>query len=110
MKLDKEYRFYKIKLQTLEADRKSTLESVEIFEKKLKKKKKRKTLHDYGTRKDEAFQNQQVKNLIDFDDEYSSSIWSVAIKKSQKINLTTRFLNGKMLMFSKISVKSFVYD
>ena len=74
MKLDKEYRFYKIKLQTLEADRKSTLESVEIFEKKLKKKKKRKTLHDYGTRKDEAFQNQQVKNLIDFDDEYSSSI------------------------------------
>ena len=38
------------------------------------------------------------------------SIRSVAIKKSQKINLTTRFLNGKMLMFSKISVKSFVYD
>ena len=38
------------------------------------------------------------------------SIRSVAIKKSQKINLTTRFLNGKMLMLSKISVKSFVYD
>ena len=32
------------------------------------------------------------------------------LKKKQKINLTTRFLNGKMLMLSKISVKSFVYD
>ena len=47
-------------------------------------------------RKDEVFQNQQVKSLIDFDDEYSSSIRSVGIKKSQKINLTTRFLNGKI--------------
>ena len=27
-----------------------------------------------------------------------------------KINLTTMFLNGKMLMFSKISIKSFVFD
>ena len=41
MKLDKEDRFYEIKLQTLEADRKSSLESAEIFEKKLKKKEKK---------------------------------------------------------------------
>ena len=68
MKLDKEDRFYEIKLQTLEADRKSLLESAEIFEKKIIKKKKRKTLHDYETRKYEVFQNQQVKSLIDFDD------------------------------------------
>ena len=31
-------------------------------------------------------------------------------KKIQKFDLTTRFLNGKMLMFSKVSIKSFVYD
>ena len=54
--------------------------------------------------------NQKVKNLIDFDEEYSCSIRSIAIEKSSKINLTTRFLNGKMLMFSKVSIKSFVYD
>ena len=42
MKLDKEDRFYEIKLQTLEADKKSSLESAEIFEKKLKKIKKEK--------------------------------------------------------------------
>ena len=75
-----------------------------------KKNKKIKTLHGYDTRKDEVFKNQQVKSLIDFDDEYSSIIRSVAIQKSSKINLTTRFLNGKMLMFSKVSVKSFAFD
>ena len=61
-------------------------------------------------RKNEALPNQKVKSLIDFDEEYTCSIKSVAIEKSSKINLTTRFLNGKMLMFSKVSIKSFVYD
>ena len=79
MKLNKDHIFYEIKLQTLEADRKSLLESAEIFEKNLKKKEKRKTLHDYDTRKYEVFKNQQVKSLIDFNDEYSSSIGLVAI-------------------------------
>ena len=34
----------------------------------------------------------------------------MAIEKSTKVNLTTRFLNGKMLMFSKVPVKRFAYD
>ena len=37
-------------------------------------------------------------------------IKSLSIEKNTKINLTTRFLNGKMLMFRKVSIKSFVYD
>ena len=48
--------------------------------------------------------------MIDFDEEYTCSIRSVAIGKSSKMNLTTPFLNGKMLMFSKVSIKIFVYD
>ena len=43
IKLDKEDRLYEIKLQILEADRKNSLESAEIFEKKIEKNKKRKT-------------------------------------------------------------------
>ena len=54
--------------------------------------------------------NQKVKSLIEFDEQYSCSIRSVAIERNSKINLATRFLNGKMLMFSKVSIKSFVYD
>ena len=60
--------------------------------------------------KNETLTNQKVKSLIDFDDQYSASIKSIAIQKESKIHLTTRFLNGKMLMFSKVSVKSFIYD
>ena len=45
--------------------------------------------------------------MIDFDEAYSCSIRSIAIEKNKKVNLTTRFLNGKM--FSKVSIKSFVY-
>ena len=48
--------------------------------------------------------------MIDLDEAYSASIRSVAIEKNTKVNLTTRFLSGKMLMFSKVSIKSFVYD
>ena len=61
-------------------------------------------------RKNEALTNQKVKNLIDFDEQYSASIKSIAIEKESKVQLTTRFLNGKMLMFSKVSVRSLVYD
>ena len=78
--------------------------------KKIKNIKKRATLVNYVDRKNEALTNQRVKSLIHFDEEYSCSIRSIATEKSSKINLTTRFLNGKMLMFSKVSIKSFVYD
>ena len=75
-----------------------------------KKNLKRAKLVDFVDRKNEAFTNQKVKSLIDFDEEYSSSIRSIAIEKSSKINLTIRILNGKMLMVSKTSIKSFVYN
>ena len=52
----------------------------------------------------------KIKSLIDFDEEYRCSIKSVAIEKSSKINLTTPFLNEKMLMFSNVSIKIFFYD
>ena len=77
---------------------------------KVKKKLKKANLIDYSERKNEALINQKVKNLIDFDDQYSASIKSTAVQKESKIDLTTRFLNGKMLIFSKVSIKSFVYD
>ena len=109
LKLDKEDRFYKIKLQTVKTERLQELEEAEKIDKQ-KKNKKRTKLIDFMDRKNKALTNQKVKSLIDFDEEYTCSIKSVAIEKSSKINLTTRFLNGKMLMFSKVSIKSFVYD
>ena len=109
MKLDKEDKFYEIKLQTIKPKRLSNLEPAEKFEQKKKQNKKRLNLIDFQDRKNQALTNQKVKSLIDFDEEFSSSIRSIAIEKSSKVNLTTRFLNGKILMFSKLSTKSFVY-
>ena len=110
IKLDKEDKFYQIKLDTLNTKRLTNLEAANSFENKQKKNKRKLTLNDYDDRKNEALRNQKIKSLIDFDEEYSSSIKSVAIEKSTKVNLTTRFLNGRMLMFSKVSIKSFVDD
>ena len=99
-------------MQTLKSERLSQLESAENFEqqKKKAKMKKRSKLIDFVDRKSEALTNQKVKSLIDFDEDYSCSIRSLAIEKNSKINLTTQFLNGKILMFSKVSIKSFIYD
>ena len=109
IKLDKEDKFYAIKLNSLKAKRMSDLDTADNFDKKIKKI-RRLNLIDYTKRKDEALRDQKIKSLIDFDEEYCSSIRSLPVKKSVKKNLTTRYLNGKMLMFSKISLKSFVYD
>ena len=110
MKLDKEDRFYEIKLETLKTESLSSIEAAEKVDHNKRKTKRKISLIDYSERKKEALTNQKVKSLIDFDDQYSASIKSIAIQKESKIHLTTRFLNGKMLMFSKVSIKSFVYD
>ena len=48
--------------------------------------------------------------MIDFNRKECNSIKSIALKANTNINATSRFINGKMLMFGKILVKSFVYD
>ena len=66
IKLDKEDRFYKIKLNLLNTERLSDLEAAENFEKKREKNKKRINLVDFCVRKNEALKNQKIKSLIDF--------------------------------------------
>ena len=110
MKFDKEDRFYEIELETLKTERLSSIEAAEKVDHNKRKTKRKISLIDYSERKKEALTNQKVKSLIDFDDQYSASIKSIAIQNESKIHLTTRFFNGKMLMFSKVSIKSFVYD
>ena len=109
-KLNKEDQFYSIKLETIKNECLSTLEAAEKIDGSKKKSKKRTKLVDYSERKNEALTNEKIKSLINFDEQYSASIKSLSIQKIAKINLTTRFLNGKMLMFRKVSIKSFVYD
>ena len=48
--------------------------------------------------------------IIDFDCEISASINSLAVNKNREVKLTMRVFAGKMLMFPKLSLMSFIYD
>ena len=45
---------------------------------------KKRTWYDYLDGHEEAYKNNKMKSLIDFDGEYSSSIKTLAVKKIQK--------------------------
>ena len=47
--------------------------------------------------------------VIEFNDGESASVKSFAVKKKNVIKATTRFMYGKLLMFAKLSLKSFIY-
>ena len=48
--------------------------------------------------------------LIDFDKNNCNSIKLLAVKMNANVKVTSEFMNGKMLTFSKISLASFIYD
>ena len=48
--------------------------------------------------------------MIDIDEKHTNSIKFLAIEKKSSVTLTTSFMKGKMLMFTKTPLESFVYD
>ena len=48
--------------------------------------------------------------LIVFNDYKFSSVKSISVKSKANIKCTTRFMSGKLLMFAKVSLKSFIYS
>ena len=108
-KLDKNDPFYQIKLSSIKQEQQEGLEAFFLDEKR-KKTKRKMTITDYVDRMVKAHEKTNVKSLIEFDQEHSNSIKAVMVKQNPNVKVTTRFLSGKMLMFAKVSIKSFVYD
>ena len=48
--------------------------------------------------------------MIELDDSKSSSVKHIAVKSNTSIKCTTRFMSGKLLLFAKLSLKSFIYS
>ena len=48
--------------------------------------------------------------MIDFDQNECNSIKSIRVKGDTNIDLSSCFIKGKLLMFAKLSLKSFTYD
>ena len=52
----------------------------------------------------------KIKTMIDFNRKEYNSIKSISLKVNTNINVTSKFINGKVLMFANILPKSFAYD
>ena len=102
--------FFAAKIRSIENRKHAEIETLEYFKKAEKKNKKRKTLHNYSERMDAANKDRKVKTIIDFIDQDTASIKALGVKTNEKVKITTRFIKGKMLMFSKVSLKAFIYD
>ena len=50
------------------------------------------------------------KMIIEFNDYASSCVKSIAAKSNTNIKCATRYMSGKLLMFAKLSLKSFIYS
>ena len=63
--------------------------------------KKRKITTDVETKLEDAFKNKKIKTMIDFDKNECNSIKLIAVKGNTTLDVTSRFIKGKMLMFAK---------
>ena len=102
--------FKDLRLTHLENEKLKQLDGVECFKRQERKRKKRIKKDDFDLRTEKLLQDRRVKTMIDFEYNASNSIKSLAIKKNTNVKVTSRFIKGKMLMFAKLSIKSFVYD
>lgn len=110
MKIQQNDPFLKIKITALNNKRKEGLEAIEAFKQKQKILKCERAIKEFMTRQDEVQQNNKIKSMTDFDENHTNSIKSTAIKTFSTVKLTTCFVKGNMLMFSKTSLISLVYD
>ena len=99
-----------LKLSQINNNKLIQLDAVECYKRQEKKRKKRIKKDDLDLRTENLLQDRRVKTMIDFEYNASNSIKSLAIKKNTNVKVTSRFIKGKMLMFAKLSIKSFVYD
>ena len=68
-----------------------------------------KTTKDSDSQVEDAVKNKKIKTMTDFDND-CNSIKSIIVSGNITVDIITRFIKGKMLMFAKVSLKSFVYD
>ena len=106
--LDPNVPTFEARKYSINIERAENLEALESMS-EYKKKKKRK-FFDIDQKIKNSIKSKTTKILIDFNCLDSALIQSFAVKKNNNVKLTTRFLSGKMLMFVKLSLMSFIYE
>ena len=101
--------FKNARLREIENDKNECLDGLKLMKAKEKKQKKRK-MHEIDTLVEDALKNKKIKTMYDFDKSECYSLKSIAAKSSETVKVSSRFIKGKMFMFAKLLLKSFVYD
>ena len=102
--------FKNARIRELENKKQMDINLLECLRKKDKRAKKRNVKDDFDDRVESLLANRKVKTMINFEEDKSSSIKSLIVKGETNIKVSSRFIKGKMLVFAKLSLKSFVYD
>ena len=88
------------------------LQAIELFSKRNKKRKfQQKSPIDTIENKIKSYTDiLKNKMIIEFNEHKSSSVKSISVKSQTIVKCTTRFMSGKLLMFAKLLLKSFIYS
>ena len=105
--LDKNDLTYEARKEYFENKMDEKPDAVESFVKN-KNKRKRK-FKKIGEKIAEFLDPRKTKMVIELND-HEASIKSIAVKKRSSIEVTARFMSGKLLMFAKSFLISFIYD
>ena len=103
VKLDDPYKTVYIK--TFESQKNEELDALKC----LKEKKKTTTTKHFDSQVEDVVENKKIKTMIEFDND-CNSIKSIIVSENTTVDISTICINGKMLMFAKVLLKSFVYD
>ena len=82
----------------------------EKFNRKVKGKGKRSKVLNYEERLEEAYSDKSYTSVQDLEAEGVNSVKAIACKKQTAVKVSTRYLFSKLLINSKISLGSFIYD
>ena len=93
-----------------EIQREKDIDSIKTMEEHKKRICKSSVFHEINDKIDQVSKSRTTKMIVDFCAEEAASIKSFGVKERQELQVTTRFLSGKILMFAKLPLMSFIYE
>ena len=105
--LNKEDPTYEARKSYFERKKEEHLDTGNSFEKNEKFRKRK--FQDIEEKISDCQDPRKTKMVVEFNEGESASVKPFAVKKKNVIKATTRFMSGKLLMFAKLSLKSFIY-
>ena len=107
--LDETDSFYPAILESMNRKKKEDLEAIDLFAKKNRKRLGMSKVDTLENKISNCHDLRKNKMIIEFNDRQSSSVKSIAVKSKTSVQCM-EFMSGKLLMFTKLSLKSFVYS